>query len=199
MQLGLLSGSCFEKTTEIAENRLGFWADRGGPIKGLRNDGEQITVVGPGGSLEVVRRGHSLEILWKIGSQGILTNWVGRVGKERKWVFNDSRDCDLPSRCCFVQIGLVERLGLFLYRIHSMYGFYNIQHVWNIQYVWVSLVAQTVKNLPAMWETWVWSLGREDPLEKGMATHSSILDWRIPWTENPGRLQSMGSRRAGYD
>ena len=54
-----------------------------------------------------------------------------------------------------------------------------------------SLVAQMVKNLPAMWETWVWSLGWEDPLEEGMATHSSILAWRIPWTEEPGGLQSM--------
>ena len=51
-----------------------------------------------------------------------------------------------------------------------------------LQYSWASLVAQLVKNLPAMWETWVWSLGWEDPLEKGKATHSSILAWRIPWT-----------------
>ena len=57
----------------------------------------------------------------------------------------------------------------------------------------ISLVAQTVKNLPAMLENWVQSLGREDPLEKGMATHSSILAWRIPWAEKPGGLQSMGS------
>ena len=54
----------------------------------------------------------------------------------------------------------------------------------------VSLVAQMVKNLPAMQETWVQSLGQEDPLEKEMATHSSILVWKIPWTEEPGRLQS---------
>ena len=53
-------------------------------------------------------------------------------------------------------------------------------------------MAQTVKNLAAMQETWVQSLGQEDPLEKEMATHSSILAWRIPWTEEPGRLQSMG-------
>ena len=51
-----------------------------------------------------------------------------------------------------------------------------------LQYSWASLVAQMVKNLPAMWETWVQSLGWEDPLEKGKATHSSILAWRIPWT-----------------
>ena len=57
-----------------------------------------------------------------------------------------------------------------------------------------SLVAQTVKNMPAVQETWVPSLGREDPLEKGMATHTSILAWKIPWTEKPGRLQSMESQ-----
>ena len=59
-----------------------------------------------------------------------------------------------------------------------------------------SLVAQMVKSLPAMWKTWVWFLGREDPLEKEMATYSSILAWRIPWTEEPGRLQSMASKES---
>ena len=61
------------------------------------------------------------------------------------------------------------------------------------------LVAQTVKRLPAMRETWVQPLGREDPLEKEMATHSSTLAWKIPWAEEPDRLQSMGSRRVGHD
>ena len=61
-----------------------------------------------------------------------------------------------------------------------------------------SLVAQTVKNLPAMQETMVRSLGWEDPLEKDLAAHSRILAWRIPWTEEPGRLQSMGSQRVGH-
>ena len=56
-----------------------------------------------------------------------------------------------------------------------------------------------VKHLPAMQETWVQSLGREDPLEKEMATHSSILAWRILWTEEPGGLQSMELQRAGHD
>ena len=65
--------------------------------------------------------------------------------------------------------------------------------------LWASLVAQTVKNLPAMQESWVWSLGQEDPLEKRMATHSSTLVWRIPWTEEPGRIQSMGSQRVGHN
>ena len=62
-----------------------------------------------------------------------------------------------------------------------------------------SLVAQRLKRLPAMQETRVQSLGQEDPLEKEMATHSSILAWRIPWTEEPGRLQSTGSHRVGHD
>ena len=62
-----------------------------------------------------------------------------------------------------------------------------------------SLMAQIVKNLLAMQETQVRSLGREDPMEKGMATYSSILAWRIPWTEEPGRLQSMGLQRVGLD
>ena len=62
-----------------------------------------------------------------------------------------------------------------------------------------SLVAQTVKHLSAMLETWVQSLGQEDPLEKEMATHSSTLAWKIPWTEEPGRLQSMGLQRVGHD
>ena len=62
-----------------------------------------------------------------------------------------------------------------------------------------SLVAQIVKNLPAMQETWVQSLGWENPLEKGMATHSSILAWRIPWTKEPSRLQSIGSQRIRHN
>ena len=63
-----------------------------------------------------------------------------------------------------------------------------------LQYSWAPLVVQLVKNLPAMRETWVQSLGWEDPLEKGKATHSSILAWRIP-----GTIQSMGSQRVGHD
>ena len=70
--------------------------------------------------------------------------------------------------------------------------------VWCILPCVASLVAQTVKNLPAMWETWVQSLGWEDPLEKGMATHSSILAWEITRTEEPGGLQSMGLQRVGH-
>ena len=64
---------------------------------------------------------------------------------------------------------------------------------------WVSLVAQTVKHLPAMRETRVRSLGWEDPLEKEMAIHCSTLAWKTPWTEEPDRLQSMGSQRVGHN
>ena len=66
--------------------------------------------------------------------------------------------------------------------------------VYPLQYTWASLVAQLVKNPPALWETWVQSLGWKDPLEKGRATHSSILAWRIPWT-----IQPMGSKRVRHD
>ena len=63
----------------------------------------------------------------------------------------------------------------------------------------LTLVVQTVKHLPAMWKTWVQSLGGEDSLEKEMATHSSTLAWKIPWVEEPCRLQSMGLQRVGQD
>ena len=66
-------------------------------------------------------------------------------------------------------------------------------------HMWTSLVAQTIKRLSTMWETRVQSLGWEDPLEKEMAIHSSTIAWKIPWTEEPGRLQSMGSQRVGHD
>ena len=68
-----------------------------------------------------------------------------------------------------------------------------------VKNVLTSLVAQMVKHLPTMWEIQVRSLGWEDPLEKEMANHSSTLAWKILWTEEPGRLQSMGSQRVGHD
>ena len=64
---------------------------------------------------------------------------------------------------------------------------------------WTSLMAQTVEDLPTVRDTQVQSLGGEDPLEKEIATHSSTLAWKIPWTEKPDRLQSMGSQRVGHD
>ena len=76
----------------------------------------------------------------------------------------------------------IQRIEIYL-----LWGFF-------FGYTWVSLAALLVKNLPAVQETWVRFLGQEDPLEKEMATHSSILAWRIPWIEEPGRLQPMGSQ-----
>ena len=70
---------------------------------------------------------------------------------------------------------------------------------WEFHLVWASLVVQRVKNLPAMQQTWVWSMYQEDPLEEGMAIHSGILAWRIPWTEELGELQSIESHRVGHD
>ena len=90
-------------------------------------------------------------------------------------------------------------LGAFTHSI-----FLNFHNVW-VNFVllalplWASLVAQLVKNLPAMWETWVCSLGWEDPLEKEMATHSSTLAWKILWMEEPSRLESMGLHRVEHD
>ena len=68
-----------------------------------------------------------------------------------------------------------------------------------LQYSWAFLVAQMVKRLSTTWETQGRSLGQEDPLEKEMASHSSTIAWKIPWTEESGRLQSMGSQRVGQD
>ena len=86
----------------------------------------------------------------------------------------------------------------FLQRRHTD-GQWVHEKMLNITNYWASLVAQRVKCLPAMWEIWVQSLGQEDPLEKEMATHSSVLAWKIPWTEKPGRLQSVGSQGVGHD
>ena len=84
---------------------------------------------------------------------------------------------------------------MFVYSLHL-----NVQPIkWPSVPMGASLVAQRLKRLPPMQETRVRSLGWEDPLEKEMAIHSSILAWRIPWTEKPSRLQSMGSQRVGYD
>ena len=104
---------------------------------------------------------------------------------------------------------------LFLNKVLNVYkNIYSEPHRYTIQIqqliivtftqslpyrVWAFLMAQIVKNAPAIQETWVWSLGWEDPLEEGMATHSSILAWRIPWTEEPGGLQSIGSQRLRHD
>ena len=85
---------------------------------------------------------------------------------------------------------------------HTSRGYHGMleRHVFTtlLTLLKASLLVQMVKNLPAMQETWVQPLGWEDPLEKGKATHSSILAWKIPWTEGPGGIQSMGSQRVRH-
>ena len=94
----------------------------------------------------------------------------------------------------FVVAVLYSFVPPFFYGVHSAI-FRNLFHLnfYISIFYWASLVAQMVKNPPAIWDTWVRSLSWEDLLEKGMPTHSSIMTWKIPWTEEPGRIQSMGS------
>ena len=84
---------------------------------------------------------------------------------------------------------------------HHMSAFYCLcpEEWYDVHSHFIALVVQMVKNLPVIWETQVLSLDLEDPLKKGMATHCTIFAWRIPWTEDPGRLQSMGSQRVRHN
>ena len=106
----------------------------------------------------------------------------------------DPMDCGPPGSSVHMKcLGNVETGHCKVQNIESFYSFKAV--LCNV----TSLEAQIVKRLPAMQETGVQSLGREAPLEKEMATHSSTLAWKIPWTEEPGRLQSMGSQRVGHN
>ena len=97
----------------------------------------------------------------------------------------------------FAEYSLLSRMSLGSNLRPLMYMRIDLERATLI--LGASLVAQRLKRLPEMWETWVGSLVREDPLEKEMATHSSILAWRIPWTKEPGGLQSMGLQRVRHD
>ena len=112
--------------------------------------------------------------------------WNLRISVSLKEVLEkeaiDGTERDRLLNCCAEEF----RLHLILERVINTF-------------FWAFLAAQTVKNLSAMQEMQIQSLHQEDPLEKGMATHSSILAWRIPWTEEPGRLQSMGLQRVRHD
>ena len=113
------------------------------------------------------------------------------------------------SSICLYKLGTEEQKPIpdappcYIREIMTNFSSLIVEFPWNVPTVglpydisWVSLVPQTVKNPPTMQETWVRSLGWEDPLEKGTATHSNILDWRIPWTEEPGSLQSGGCKES---
>ena len=83
-------------------------------------------------------------------------------------------------------------------KLQTFIGLWKKAREFQKNIIW-GLVAQTVKCLPTMWENWVRSLGQKDPLEKEMATNSTLPAWRIPWTDEPGGLQSMGSQRVRHD
>ena len=97
--------------------------------------------------------------------------------------------------------GATAQLSSYFFLCYSvrLSSLFTVKIIFVYLLTWASLVAQTVKNLPAIHETWVRPLGWEDPLEDSMATHSSILAWRIPWTEELGGLQSMWSQRVQLD
>ena len=109
--------------------------------------------------------------------------WVGKIPSRRKW---QPTPLFLPGE--FHEQG-------------SLVGYspWGSKELDTMEWLTLSLMAQIVKNLPAVLKTGIQSLGQEDNLEKGMETHSSILAWRIPWTEEPGGQQSMGSQRVGHD
>ena len=86
-----------------------------------------------------------------------------------------------------------------VYHLETVATVYHLRINLFLSHIWAFLMAPTVKRLPSMWETWVRFLGRESPLEKEMAIHSSTFAWKIPWTEEPHRLQSIGSQRVGHD
>ena len=96
----------------------------------------------------------------------------------------------------FFELEVLPRSGSATYVVLLVCFFFFIIII--VLYL-ASLVAQMVKRLPVMWETWVRSLGQEDPLEKEMATHSGTLAWKIPWTEEPGRLQSMALQKVRHN
>ena len=134
------------------------------------------------------QRANSLE---KILLLGKIEGKRRRGWQRMSWLdsITDSMDMKLSK---FQEIGKDRELGV----LHSM-GSQIVRH--DLATEQLLLVAQTVKNASAMQETWAQSLGWEDPLEKGMATHCSILAWRIPRTEESSRLQSMGLQRVGHD
>ena len=111
------------------------------------------------------------------------------------WLHGLYVSCQAPLFMGILQVRTLEWVSMPSFRGSSqLRDQTQVSHI-----AGASLVAQRLKHLPAMQEIWVQSLGRENPLEKEMATHSSMLAWRIPWTGEPGRLQSTGSQRVGHD
>ena len=119
--------------------------------------------------------------------------WVRKILSESICCKKFLMESNLYLIFCKLCILYISLLNWYTYKLIIDLDLYIYVHIW------ASLVVQRLKRMPAMWETWVSSLGWEDPLEKEMATLSSILAWRIPWTEEPGGLQSTGSQRVGHD
>ena len=122
----------------------------------------------------------------------------GIVGSYGNYIFEEPPHCFPQWLHHFTFLPAVNSRFQFLHILSKTFNSYYWLFFFLITAIlmdWASLVAQMVKNLFAMRETQVWSLGREGPLEKGMVTHSSILAWKIAWTEEPAGLQSMGSER----
>ena len=163
---------CWNHCTTSASNRC----------KGLQlTAGQMLFTVLPSGSLTL-----DPEAPWSMMlRQGLL---LGGITAE---IYINSRSLAVTAQnkdhCWFIQ------------SITSSWSKRKLQNVHQSMFSQEKWVAKAEKNLPAMWEMWVWSLGWENPLEKGMATHSSILAWKIPWTEEPGGLQFMGSQRVRHN
>ena len=130
------------------------------------------------------------------GRRGAEGEERGRRGLAGRTLTVDNGDeRDLCRRCWKVHRLLPSRLETGIKAQESGVGFWELSDKLGV----APLVALAVKNLPAMWETWARPLGPEDPLEKGIPTHSRILAWRISWTDEPGSLQSMGSASVEQD
>ena len=140
-----------------------------------------------------------------LGTKIPYATWCGQ--KEKKRMYSKFRSSS-PSQTLIPSLGhkmytdkgrMTNKKLKTLYILTAALGEHSHNHNQLSLIKWASLVAQTVKSLPAVWETQVQSLGWEDPLEKEMVTHSSILAWKIPWTEEPGELQPTRSQRVRHD
>ena len=149
------------------------------------------------GKIEGRRRGRQ-KMRWRMASP---TQWTLVWANSRRWWKTGKLACCSPRGCkesdTTEQLNKQEQWTGWQTDI-QVYRSSNRDQGISLMVQWAALVDQTVKNLPSMRETWVQSLGREVPLEKEMATHSSILAWKISWTEEPGGLQSLQLRRVGH-